>query len=513
MAKEFGLNERKEWIERKIYGTGAEGKVYWMGDLGRAPAFQNILENGENAQKNVEEKISIINIYNNYIYIDKYLRGKLTTSHKFEAFLLYFLKCIILIEISIDDSDDVSMVFEVINDRGEKLLPYEVFKGEMLGQLEKEDVEIYHTIWNEHVYKLHQLGDNEVDEFFRYYFRSKNVDTMGEHKEFDGSYNKTIFSKKWDLKFKLKRNPINVKKFLKEDFNYFANIYTHIRKEAEIEAENPLFYNHLNEQERQYLLILSCLVRNDDLEDIKIKLLAQMFDRNYTLLQLYGCYDSNSFGERTIELNKQIRNRNNLDEIKLSFNTALMAEIENKRNIPLDDIFNWKLFYDANVNVLSTRFTRYFFARIDKYLSKQIKHPSDTYHNFVRNTGHVNGYHIEHILARDDNGQNLALFNNDEDLFYRERARLGSVLLLKGRDNISSNNEPYPEKLKTYAHSTIWAQTLTENFYHSNVDFKNFFQSLGLDFQPINNFDRNSIEQRQKLLFELVRIIWGNDNK
>ena len=65
-------------------------------------------------------------------------------------------------------------------------------------------------------------------------------------------------------------------------------------------------------------------------------------------------------------------------------------------------------------------------------------------YNLVVNTGSTNGFHIEHILA--ENEENYELFGNDEERFKSERNRLGGLLLLKGKDNISSNNETYGKK-------------------------------------------------------------------
>ena len=64
-------------------------------------------------------------------------------------------------------------------------------------------------------------------------------------------------------------------------------------------------------------------------------------------------------------------------------------------------------------------------------MNLKMKH---TFDDLISKTGSVNGFHIEHILA--DNADNLALFNNNEEDFYRERNRLGGLLLLKGKDNI-----------------------------------------------------------------------------
>ena len=53
-----------------------------------------------------------------------------------------------------------------------------------------------------------------------------------------------------------------------------------------------------------------------------------------------------------------------------------------------------------------------------------------------------------------------------------ERNRLGGILLLKGKDNISSNNEPYSEKLKSYANTLYWNETLRADSYKSETRYE-----------------------------------------
>jgi len=510
IAKELNLEERSDWIKNKIYGTGAEGKSFWMGENNRAKALENLLNNGVQPKPEGEGDISIENIYKNYKYISDYLDRKLKnddnlyTKHKFEAFLLFFMKQVILVEISIDNSSDVPMVFEVINDRGEKLKPYEVFKGQLIGQLDKSEIDDYYMRWKTQIDKLIQIEEREADNFLRLYFRAKFVDKRADYRDFDGEYNKTIFSKKWDPIIKLKRNPNNVKEFINKDFQYYSDLYADCLELSKKEG-TPLFFNALNEQDRQFLLILSAVSRNDPLRDEKINLIAKLFDRHFTLLQLFGCYDSNRFTETIISLNNKIRNKD-IKEIKDIFDIQLKKDIEESKSISIQDPFQYSFFKDANSS-LGIRFIRYLFARVDHFISENVNLPTDNYYNMVRNTGSVNGFHVEHIIA--DSEENRQLFNNDEELFFKERNRLGALLILKGRDNISSSNESYKEKLKTYSHGTLWARTLTENFYHRNPDFRDFCKRYNLDFSPINTFNQEAVEKRQKLLFEIVKRIWG----
>jgi len=511
MAKNFGLNEKLNLIQTKIFGPSIEeGNIFWMGtDNKRVIVLNDLYENFEKTMEIENEDMSIKNIYQNFSYINEYLDKEITNSKKFEAFLIYFLKRILAIEIRIDNSDDVAMVFEVINDRGEKLKPYEVFKGLLLGQLDKNEVDQYYNIWTSNIVNLQIINESEVDNFFRYYFRSKYVDNDIDYRDFEGEYQRAVFSIKWDDIFKLKRNPYKIKEFIKGDFDYYSKLYNKLMKKKN-DSKSNLFFNDLNDQDRQYLLILSSINNSDEFEEKKVELVSFLFDRHFTLLQLMGCYDSNYFTDVILMLNKNIRDKS-LDKIKEIFNYQLVEDINFKKKLKLDNPFDWNLFKEASINNMGNRFIRYFFSRIEHFISKETNIPVDNYYNLVRNTGPKFGYHVEHIIA--DNDENRRLFKNDEVLFNSERNKLGAILLLQSGTNASSQNETYEGKLMTYSHATLWARTLTEDFYHSHPDFQKFIKKYSLNFRPIlNNYNSEHIEGRQKILFEILKIIWADQN-
>jgi hypothetical protein len=122
-------------------------------------------------------------------------------------------------------------------------------------------------------------------------------------------------------------------------------------------------------------------------------------------------------------------------------------------------------------------------------------------------TGSVNGFHVEHIIS--DSDENFELFGSDEEVFYRERNRLGGLLLLRGRDNQSSGDEPYKKKLKTYANTLYWNESLREDSYKSKKDLADFINNTGLQMRPItDHFGLEQLEERHKLLAKMVEIIW-----
>ena len=114
---------------------------------------------------------------------------------------------------------------------------------------------------------------------------------------------------------------------------------------------------------------------------------------------------------------------------------------------------------------------------------------------------------MEHILSWND--ENERLFEGDEERFEQERNRLGGILLLKGKDNISSNNEPYTDKLKSYANTLYWNETLRDDSYKSKLDMKALRERYNLDLKPLNQFGPEELEARHRLLFDIAKIVWN----
>lgn len=510
LANHYDLDDLCEFIKEHISGMSLDGRKFWMGHNTRKDVLEDLFKNGEQTRTDLpKEDISIQNLYNNYSIINKELDSFLNDQHKFKAFTIYFLQKVMLIRIHINNTKDVPMVFEVINDRGEKLKSYEVLKGKLLGQIPKTEIDNYHTIWQRHIHNIQGIDEKEVDTFFRFYFRSKFVTSHAEYREYDGEYHKIIYEPKWDSQIQLKQNPSGVKDFVSKELNYYGDLYVRILKDSKTEDSKispHLIYNDLNDQDRQFLLILSACKINDPEELRKIKLVARLFDKHFTLLQLTGSYDSNKFTESLIGLNKNIREKE-CQEIEQIYNDQIVKDIFDAKGVQINTPFEWNYFKDASNHNSGIRFIRYYFARIEHFIADNCNKTVENYYNLIRNTGAVYGHHVEHIIA--DNEENRNLFGNDDELFYSERNKLGALLLLKGRDNQSSGNETYEKKLKTYAGTLLWNQTLCSDFYHSNKDFDDFMEKYNLDFKLYKAFDMNAVLERQKLLFELTKLIWS----
>jgi hypothetical protein len=508
LAKKFG-SSTAPWLERKIAGYSGKEHQFWMNHARHPTVLKDLMAAKDPASIATSTGVTAVNMVANYQVISGELDARLSSSHKFETFVFYFLYRLVLINLSVE-SNHVPMVFEVINDRGVRLKPYEILKGKLLGQIDKLelDQEHFNDVWDDRIREVNAFADDEIDSFFRYWLKAKFANSRKDGQRFDGDYHREIFKSDLNLLLKLDHNPSEVKAFLKGTFQYYTKLYCRLWKASgeETKGSESVFFNGLNEQDSQFMLILAACKVNDPEESAKINAVATGLDRMFTLLHLQGAYDSNEFAARLFEVSVALRGCKAAD-VPGIFHRHLLLEIEERRQTPTKEAMNWAFFRPMSIDRLNARFIRYFYARIDRALAAAMKQkPKHDFYDLVMARGPKNGFHAEHVLSR--NATNLKKYKDDEEKFDEERNRLGGVLLLKGRDNQSSGNESFADKLKSYANTLFWNETLRADTYKSKLDFRAFINDTGLPFRALTDFGPDELEERHKLLFDLCKLIW-----
>lgn len=448
----------------------------------------------------------------NLVLIGDELDRRLLTKHKLETFALYFLRRLVLINLDVAQTD-VAMVFEVINDRGVGLKPHEILKGKLLGQIDKVEVDPFAQTWEEVIGPLDARSTDTrsvPDDFLRTYFKARfDTSRRESHTHFDGDYQRAVFLPQFDAALHFKHQPDRsnvsaIKVFIKEELPYYAALFQ--KAENLASKHDPAFasvyYNGLTDMDSQALLILAACTLHDDQEDDKIRAVARELDRYYVLLQLNKAYDSNRFADSLYDLRRELHELS-IDDYRSVFDEALMSRIGERRDARPESPLLYSHFKQVSRSDFNIRFIHYFLARIEEYIAKGIgRQMQDDLYELVRRRS----YHIEHILSNND--ENLKLFENDQDEFDRERNRLGGLLLLKARDNQSSGNEPYEEKLRTYAGTLYWNQTLHPDFYKSKLKHVEFLEETGIPLTSVSRFDADALEKRSLVLFTITQKIW-----
>ncbi len=500
----------------------------------RQSAFDYLLdnENGfdyeDETQKKILNNYEIISRYYNVFFKPK--KGDLNIDvNKLTYYIYYLLEKLNIVEIKIEDQENVATIFEVVNDRGLGLKPYEILKGKFLGNLDQKQKEEANEIWVELQNKYYKSKvvhssetDIDLDTFFKIYFRSKFADSEAEYKRFEDKYHYEMYKNSKILKyFKKFEKTKHLFEWVKNDFKYFAELHLRLRTTYDNEF---LIFNKLLDQNQQYLLIMSSIELNDKDEKEKINLIAKKFDQFHTTLRLLDVYDSNQFQDIIFKINVELRNTK-LKNINKIFDKALISYLEDesvvksKAYTQTSDLYKWELF--QNVRNRWHNFSKYVLMRVDRYLANQLDKPSfcseslnELEDRFNKNRLKKYGMHLEHIYASND--KNLDLFKDEngyinEEQFKTIRNKLGMVLLLKDKQNISSNNDYYKLKVDDYATSNIiWNEILVGHI--DSVDTKNFPEDVTFTtILPDENdvFPLDQVETRQKELFSMIKLIWG----
>jgi uncharacterized protein with ParB-like and HNH nuclease domain len=521
LAKNRELSDsRIDTLKQLICKSTSEGYDFWMGGNDRNKAFEELFKYGEKRDLNRTVNYSEHNLYDRYHVVKNRINEKLALyaddNHYLDTFILYFLKNVKLIQINIQDSDDVAMVFEVINAKGQKLKSHEILKAQLLSKIDKTELDKFLELWESicHLLRLANLKykgiEDPIDSFFTFYFKSRYTKNISEIKNFK-DYHRTILSRGWQERFPVKTDSNFVKSFIeKELYQYAINILKIIELNNNYKDDYKFIYfngtnvNDINSN--QISILLSSITLEDD--DVsfsqKIKIISKLLDKHFSVLKLQGSYESNSFNVSCNNLILKLRNIENEEEIKTIFEDEIINEIKNQKDTDsITSLFNYAYFKDFKMTN-NKSFIRYTLARVESFLVDEIGLNPVNFKQLI--SGRT--YNIEHILSR--NEENLSLFHNNIDNFNEQRQKIGGLLLLIGGDNNLSMDELYRNKLRTYENGTVWAKTLTRNFYHNNSRLNAFFSSHpNIVFRNIDVFDENTLELRQKILFEIIKEIWN----
>lgn len=507
LARNYG-SKLSEWINRKIAGHSGYEQQFWINHVNHSAVQQALFDGADTKTIDTSSGVTAQNLVKNYEIISTLLDRELNDLRRFDTFVFYFLCRLVMINLTVEQTD-VSMVFEVINDRGVRLRPYEILKGKLLGQIDKVELEKgdYNGLWETKAAEINAFREDELDSFFRFYLKAKFAGTRKLGQRFDGDYHRAMFAPDMHNFLGLLRNSGKVKAFLKGHFTYYTDLYIKLRRAYAHDQEEfrSVYFNSLLDLDAPFLLVLSSCEQDDPLQDKKIQALSQEIDRYFCLLQIQSAYDSNEFADSLYRISEAIRN-NGVDSYRPAFDSQLKAMIAARRNMQDAEPLSYAAFRQTGIN-LNTRFKRYLFARVDEFLAQETNmNPRHPIADLVTKTGSKNGFHVEHILAL--NEENKMKFDGDEERFEQERNRLGGILLLKGRDNISSGKELYSDKLKSYANTLYWNETLREDSYSAKLDMRELKERYKLDLKPFNQFGPDELEARHRLIFQIAKIIW-----
>lgn len=516
------------YIEGRIFESGAFGeKKFKIHNENREKAFAAILAvkheefiNADETQYRIIENYKFISTYYDKLFFEADNKFDAT---KFNYYLTYLLNRISIVEIEITSSHNVAMIFEVVNDRGLGLKPFEILKGKFLGILDEKQKEGANKAWSE-ILDDHYKVNSDVDDFFKLYFRSKFAKNLSEYERMENEYHYEVYKnnsiRKYLNDFKDKQKLFD---FVTKELKFFSALYLEL-----LNTTNYRFvlYNRMLDQKQQYMLIMSATKYNDPARSEKIDLVSKKFDQMHILLRLKNLYDSSSFlPTYIIDICTRIRELD-LDKITSKFDAVVIGKMEENEVIPkstltkigdLFSTFNYQSLVHQNKNL-----SKYILLRVDETLSRLMGRASLVTNSTINienlfNRTNRKSYelHLEHMYAHNEKNESLFL-NSEGDfdyyLFDKLRNQFGALLILKDQHNLSSGADIYKDKMELYGQSNIiWNEMLVGQI--PAIDLKklpfNFIFSI---HQPNEKglLEIAAIEERQKELYELVKYTWSN---
>lgn len=521
-------------LEQLVFETNdfGEPERFKIFNENRQDAFRALIE-GRDIQLHDETRKRIKQNFGTITdYLDRFLGAGLDGAYdlvKMTYYIAYLLDRISIVEIRIERQDNVAMIFEVVNDRGLGLKPYEILKGKLIGGLPAAQKEKANRVWTElqERYFATELRNTtektiDLDSFFRAFFRAKFADSEKDYERFEGAYHYEMYQnqKVRDFFGNFQDRDLLFRR-ITDDVRYFADLYLRLRTTYD---EEYLIFNKLLDQNQQYLLLLSNVTRDDPNERAKITAIARKFDQIHVILRLLDAYDSNQFQRFIYPLNAAVRDKDAALALG-EFDKTLIAALEDAGRISAGrhkgalELFDFERFKGVANKWLN--FSKYILMRIDRHLAQMLDKPSFASADLEKLESRFNrtgikkcGMHLEHIYTQ--HAGNRALFTKngvfDESTFQQTRNLLGMVLLLKDKADLSSNDAIYADKRDTYSKSNlIWNELLVGHL--QSVDARSLPPELQFEkIEPNADgvFPRERVEDRQRAVFAAIRLVWGS---
>ena len=197
---------------KAISSKTLEKLIFESDDFGGATRFKIFNENREETFRKLVDDETIIpvdetqkRIKENYQTTSDYYDQFFSNADqpydlsKITYYITYLLDRISIVEIKIEKQQNVAMIFEVVNDRGLGLKPYEILKGKLIGNLPAQEKENANKIWTElqNKYFLAEIKNStesklDLDMFFQAFFRAKFADSENDYEKFEGDYHYEI---------------------------------------------------------------------------------------------------------------------------------------------------------------------------------------------------------------------------------------------------------------------------------------------------------------------------------
>lgn len=438
--------------------------------------------------------ISDARLYGAYRTIDKVLKQYYPDFNDFKKFGAFVFNMVQFVQIETKDISDALKIFETINQRGVGLNSMDLLKNMIFMQVERDDFQRLNKLWKDIIDKLEDINEKPL-RFLRYFITAKY-----DISDADGNINGIL--------------PEN-------------NIYNWLMANAKQcgYQSNPFgFVGSMTDDLNRYAKFLNPTVSTPGASYLKnIFLIAGTSYRLHMVMLMAASNMDTTTQERFYQIIESFVYYATINRIKANVLEKLVAawcpeirKIKDENDLvsfvndylsPVVEDWNSNYLYNfmsLNINNIQKYRISYILARIGKYVNE-------------RRTGGNNcadvkefldkKYTIEHIMPQtcEDKGY----YDVDDEEFSEYVGRLGNLTLLEKTFNSSIQNKSFAEKCLVYNNSNYYLTVTISKI--DPVGKNTVADKMNKELRTWDDWNKLSIDDRQKLLYELSNKIWGID--
>ncbi len=427
-------------------------------------------------------------------------------------FIDYVVERVMLIDISVTSESEAHRVFVTMNDRGLRLGPIDLLKGQILSKIPVAvDAQSCHSAWVKTINQLRALDPEEDSLFFRNLFRAKWAKTMRGKSKGDPAGDFDLIGEAYHRWFEDNTSRLAIStaddyvRFARDDIPKFADIYAFIKTaEAELKpGYECIYFNAARKYSFQSMVLLASTKVSDNTTDWqkKIALVAKLIDMILTVRTIEGKENNyDNLKETSFSLAKEIRD---LDHVDL----LVYVRSEWAKHAPVLPALS-KLRYAKSdrSDIL------YLLARIACHLEDSFALTNrvgfTTY--WQRDRG-MKTFDIEHLLKEAFDPAALPTVHGfaDSKDYAEARNLFGALALLPRSRNRSLQDNAYRDKLAAYATENVLAQTLCDALYQNNPNVAAYVSASPLvGLAAIADFSMLDIAKRAGVYVAVAQQVW-----
>jgi hypothetical protein len=445
---------------------------------------------GQMASLDSSKTQSIANIANAYNVV----RGILTEEFgendaTLRAFYGYLTNKVKLIRIQTEDVAKALKIFETINDRGVGLNSMDLLKNLLFMKSSRDQFDRLKDIWKDLQDTIFEMGEKPL-RFLRYFIFSRyDVDVLRE----DQIYN--WFSKNEDL-CGYADSPLE----FANELVAAADAYQNFLSGRDCSGRPSRFLENMQilggKAARQHLILL---LAGRHLDSALFDSLAREVEN------LFFCYVITREQTRDFERNfaawavdlRRAETKEELDDLierrfRMTKRELTQRFDDSMRRLYSDSVQQYRL--------------RYILAKLTQHI--ELKAFGETEGTQWLKRFVSNGFEIEHIYPQNPSEDASSEFGPCEDDHIAER--LGNLLLVEKSINASLGNQPYAVKKPVYRQSQLLLTRAQAERPQIGVNTK--IDAAVSNLEPFQEWNEETIIQRQELLTKLAREVWDIPN-